>query len=148
MNIHRVVAARISCAPAVQHQALILQDDMGLSNADVEDLTLGWNATMSAAQKYILGHEGYTWSLMWGEQNANAMPALLRKATSCQRAVRRRGRNARVRFPSACCSLIRHTTTMGQCISGILNAGSCRANQSVEANVSWLQEPFVGRKDS
>ena len=52
---------------------------MGLTDEDVRDLTLGWNATMTAVQKAILAANGYTWSLMKGQENANAEPTLLNR---------------------------------------------------------------------
>lgn len=55
--------------------------DMGLSDDDVADITSAWNATMGAVQQYILDHGGYTWSLIPGQANANAMPLLMNKTT-------------------------------------------------------------------
>lgn len=57
------------------------QADMGLSDEDVRDITLAWNETMGAVQQSILDAGGYTWSLMAGQQNANAMPRLLKRST-------------------------------------------------------------------
>ena len=57
------------------------QADMGLSDEDIQQLTLGWNATMGEVQRAILKAGGYTWSLMQGQQNANAMPKLLKRST-------------------------------------------------------------------
>lgn len=63
------------------------QADMGLSDEDIRELTLGWNQTMGQVQKAVLSHAGYTWSLMLGQQNANAMPRLLSRET-CATALR------------------------------------------------------------
>lgn len=53
------------------------QQDMGLSDADIAELTMEWNATMTAFQRYTVEHGAYTWSLIPGQENANAMPSLL-----------------------------------------------------------------------
>ena len=53
------------------------QVDMGLSDDDIKDLTLAWRETMREAQEAILAKGGYTWSLMAGQANANAMPTIL-----------------------------------------------------------------------
>ena len=50
---------------------------MGLSDADIKDLTLGWEQTMGAVQKAIVDAGGYTWSLVPGQENANASPILM-----------------------------------------------------------------------
>ena len=63
------------------------QTDMGLSDEEVRDLTLAWNATMGAVQAAILKANGYTWLLMLGQENANAMPTLLKRQT-CARQLR------------------------------------------------------------
>lgn len=60
------------------------QADMGLTDADILDLTRAWNQTMGQAQQAILDAGAYTWSLMHGQHNANAMPALLAKASCAQ----------------------------------------------------------------
>ena len=54
---------------------------MGLSDQDIADITVGWLETMTAAQNYIVQQGGYTWSLIPGQSNANAMPQLLSKDT-------------------------------------------------------------------
>ena len=65
------------------------QADMGLSDADVREITLGWEATMAAVQNAILEHNGYTWSLMAGQANANAMPHLVSpEARACTATLR------------------------------------------------------------
>ena len=57
------------------------QADMGLSDEAVRDLTIGWNATMEAVQRGIVAAGGYTWSLMLGQENANAAPRMLKHDT-------------------------------------------------------------------
>jgi hypothetical protein len=59
------------------------QDDMGLTDEDVRELTLGWNNTMTAIQQALLDHKAYTWSLIPGQENANAKPILMTQDT-CQ----------------------------------------------------------------
>jgi hypothetical protein len=63
------------------------QIDMGLTDQDIKDITLGWNQTMGAVQQAILKAKGYTWSLMYGQDNANASPTLLKKET-CSKQLR------------------------------------------------------------
>jgi hypothetical protein len=53
------------------------QSDMGLSDADIADITLEWNETMGRVQRAILNHNAYTWSLIPGQANANAYPTFL-----------------------------------------------------------------------
>ena len=62
-------------------------EDMGLSDSDVKELTLAWNETMSAVEKYILDNNGYTWSLMYNQNNANAAPSRISN-NSCASALR------------------------------------------------------------
>jgi hypothetical protein len=57
------------------------QIDMGLSDADIKDLTLAWAETMGAVQKGILDKGGYTWSLIPGQENANASPIMMSNKT-------------------------------------------------------------------
>ena len=57
------------------------QADMGLSDEAIRDLTIGWNATMEAVQRGIVAAGGYTWSLMLGQENANAAPRMLKHDT-------------------------------------------------------------------
>lgn len=52
------------------------QADMGLSDADVADITRGWLAGMTAAQDAIARAGGYTWSRIPGQDNANAEPVM------------------------------------------------------------------------
>jgi hypothetical protein len=56
--------------------------DMGLSDEDVRDITLGWLAGMTAAQEAILARGKYTWSLIPGQDNADASPVVVTQ-TSC-----------------------------------------------------------------
>ncbi len=55
------------------------QADMGLSDRDIADITNAWLAAMTVAQQYILDHGGYTWSLIPGQDNANASPLVVNK---------------------------------------------------------------------
>ncbi|GMH76557.1 hypothetical protein TrST_g10080 [Triparma strigata] len=55
------------------------QKDMGLSDEDIRDLYYAWDANMQAIQQAIVDNGAYTWSLMAGQGNANAMPDLLTK---------------------------------------------------------------------
>jgi hypothetical protein len=64
------------------------QVDMGLSDAEIKEITLGWNRTMGEVQAAILRANGYTWSLMFGQQNANAAPRLLTE-TNCAEQLRK-----------------------------------------------------------
>ena len=57
--------------------------DMGLSDADVAALTQGWLDTTTAAQAAIVAAGGYTWSLLPGQDNANAEPLSLAQGASC-----------------------------------------------------------------
>lgn len=64
------------------------QLDMGLSDQDILDLTQGWLANMEAVQKAIIEHGGYTWSLIPGQQNANAAPKKINQ-TTCVKELRK-----------------------------------------------------------
>ena len=65
------------------------QADMGLSDEDVRDITLGWLDTMTRAQAAVLAAGGYTWSLIPGQDNANAEPLTLSPgAAACAAAIR------------------------------------------------------------
>lgn len=65
------------------------QADMGLSDEDVRALTEGWLAGFTAVQAAILAAGKYAWSLMPGQDNANAMPLVLPgDAAGCAAAVR------------------------------------------------------------
>jgi hypothetical protein len=59
------------------------QVDMGLSDADVADLTKGWLETFTAAQAAIVAAGKYTWSLIPDQDNANAEPVLVDQS-SCR----------------------------------------------------------------
>lgn len=61
---------------------------MGLSDADIRDLTVGWLETQTAAQATVLARGGYTWSLIPGQDNANASPLMLTPG-NCAATVRR-----------------------------------------------------------
>lgn len=58
------------------------QADMGLSDTDLEDITNGWLQTMTAAQEAMVSANAFTWSLLPGQQNANASPHMI-DAASC-----------------------------------------------------------------
>jgi hypothetical protein len=53
------------------------QFDMGLTDEDIRDITLEWNTTMTAIHQALLEQQAYTWSLIPGQENANAKPILL-----------------------------------------------------------------------
>jgi len=53
------------------------QVDMGLSDDDVKEITMAWNVTMAAVQQKMLDTKAYTWSLIQGQENANAAPLKL-----------------------------------------------------------------------
>jgi hypothetical protein len=57
------------------------QEDMGLSDEDIRDITVEWNKTMTAVQQAHLDHGAYTWSLIPGQDNADASPTLLKRTT-------------------------------------------------------------------
>ena len=61
---------------------------MGLSDADIHDITVGWLATQTAAQAAVLAKGAYTWSLLPGQDNANASPIML-TAANCAPTLRR-----------------------------------------------------------
>lgn len=66
------------------------QMDMGLTDQDIADLTVQWNITMGYVQKALLMHSAYTWSLIPGQNNANAWPTFLSSdAPKCMAACRR-----------------------------------------------------------
>ena len=66
------------------------QADMGLSDEDVADITRGWLNGFTAVQQAIVDNGGYTWSLIPGQQNANAMPTLIDtdNAAACANLIR------------------------------------------------------------
>jgi hypothetical protein len=53
------------------------QQDMGLSDEDIRDITVEWNQTMTVIHRVLLQHNAYTWSLIPGQENADASPLLL-----------------------------------------------------------------------
>jgi hypothetical protein len=61
---------------------------MGLTDEDIRDITVGWLQTMTAAQAALVGAGGYTWSLLPGQENANAQPLMLAKGAPCSARVR------------------------------------------------------------
>jgi hypothetical protein len=80
--------ASCPCNDPVQGPTEINRDaqlDMGLSDEDVRDLTLAWNETMGAVQESILAKGAYTWSLMFGQGNANAAPQTVDKVTCVEK---------------------------------------------------------------
>ena len=61
------------------------QADMGLSDQDIADITAGWLQAMTAAQQRILDAKAYTWSLIPGQDNANAMPVIVDQGSCAAR---------------------------------------------------------------
>jgi len=57
------------------------QADMGLSDADVADLTRAWLETFTAVQAAVVARGKYTWSLIPGQDNADASPRIVTAAT-------------------------------------------------------------------
>ena len=53
---------------------------MGLSDSDIAELTTAWAETMGAVQQKILDAKAYTWSLIPGEENANASPKMMKNS--------------------------------------------------------------------
>jgi len=75
-----------SCTDPVQGPSEIdkwSQFDMGLSDKDIAEITIGWLANMEVVQKAILQAGGYTWSLIPHQDNANAMPIIV-NSTNCK----------------------------------------------------------------
>eukprot|EP01059_Diplonema_ambulator_P022936 TRINITY_DN382_c0_g2_i2.p1 TRINITY_DN382_c0_g2~~TRINITY_DN382_c0_g2_i2.p1 ORF type:complete len:427 (+),score=177.41 TRINITY_DN382_c0_g2_i2:99-1379(+) len=73
-----------SCTDPVQGPTEInpySQLDMGLSDEDIKEITEAWLQTMTAAQSAIIAAKGYTWSLIPGQENANASPVMLQAKT-------------------------------------------------------------------
>ncbi len=56
--------------------------DMGLSNQTLLAISEGWLKNMEVIQQAIIDAGGYTWSLMPGQSNANAMPVIV-NSTNC-----------------------------------------------------------------
>ena len=63
------------------------QQDMGLTDADVLNITTAWLDNMREARETILRAGGFTWSLMPGQANANAMPDII-EPNNCASSVR------------------------------------------------------------
>ena len=63
------------------------QVDMGLSDKDISMITKEWLTTMTQVQEAMLEHKAYTWSIIPGQANANAMPEMISK-NSCSKMVR------------------------------------------------------------
>lgn len=61
------------------------QVDMGLSDQDVADITRGWLQAMTDIQKYVLDAGAYTWSLIPGQDNANAEPLIITQGNCAAR---------------------------------------------------------------
>lgn len=79
-----------SCTDPVQGPTEInrfSQEDMGLSDQDILDITKGWLETMTQTQAALEAHDGYTWSLIPGQQNANASPFMI-TASTCAKTIR------------------------------------------------------------
>ena len=53
------------------------QVDMGLSDEDIADITRGWLDAFTQIQSTILKRGKYTWSLIPGQENANASPRVV-----------------------------------------------------------------------
>ena len=90
--------AGCSCDDPVQGPTEIdpySQLDMGLSDQDILDITLEWNITMTAIQKALLANQAYTWSLIYGQENANAKPVLLSQETCHQQLIEACGASTR-----------------------------------------------------
>lgn len=76
-----------SCTDPVQGPTEIdpnNQADMGLTDQDVADITLAWLQAMTEAQRFILNAGAYTWSLIPGQDNANAEPVIINQG-NCAR---------------------------------------------------------------
>lgn len=57
------------------------QMDMGLTNRSVWEITTGWLHNMERIQEAIVETKCYTWSLIPGQANANAMPVIVNSTT-------------------------------------------------------------------
>lgn len=80
-----------SCGDPVQGPTEVeahSQVDMGLSDQDVADITNAWLAGFTAVQQAILDRGAYTWSLIPGQDNANAEPLIVNK-DNCLRLMQR-----------------------------------------------------------
>lgn len=63
------------------------QVDTGLTDDDIYHLTLEWRQTMAHVEEALLQHGAYAWSMMHGQQIANAWPEFL-TAPRCAAALR------------------------------------------------------------
>jgi len=82
----KIINGSKSCTDPVQGPSEVdkfNQVDMGLSDQDVAAITKGWLYNMEIVQQEILKARGYTWSLIPGQDNANAQPILV-NATNCK----------------------------------------------------------------
>lgn len=91
-DAHNDTVAGCPCDDKVQGATEVnvwQQRDMGLSDEDIRDITLGWNETMTAIEKKLLDENAYSWWLMDHQANANAYPHLLNSnATKCLKQLR------------------------------------------------------------
>lgn len=60
------------------------QHDTGLTDEDIQRMTMEWNTTMTAVETALLLHQSYTWWLLKGQINADAAPTLLRQSNCTQ----------------------------------------------------------------
>jgi hypothetical protein len=80
-----IINGTANCTDPVQGPSEIdshSQEDMGLSDLDIAELTKGWLSNMRAVQQAIVDARAYTWSLLPGQANANAQPLIV-NATNC-----------------------------------------------------------------
>ena len=54
---------------------------MGLSDEDIRDITQAWLEAFTAVQAAIVAAGKYTWSLIPGQENANASPLIVTQST-------------------------------------------------------------------
>lgn len=74
------IATNCPCTDPVQGPTEIdrySQTDTGLSDLDIADLTKAWNVSMRAVQERVLRAGAYTWSLIAGQEYANASPQMI-----------------------------------------------------------------------
>jgi hypothetical protein len=57
--------------------------DANVSNATIDVVTRAWLQLVTRAQQRILDANKFTWSLMVGQNNANAMPLVLTTPSNC-----------------------------------------------------------------
>lgn len=91
-DAHNNTVASCPCNDPVQGATEVdklQQQDMGLSDEDIRDITLAWNETMGAIERYLLDNKAYSWWLIENQENANAAPKLLDSdATKCTQQLR------------------------------------------------------------